>query len=511
MTLMNPKQLDDLHELCERLVEGKLTPAESQQLEALARASAPARRYIVEHLQIHAGLHWESGRIGQQTLPDQLAASLAGLESGTDSKIIAFESPWVRRAPWVALAASVVFLAAGIGLGLTYAKRQTVAVAAVAPGNNNTVPTVATLTQTRACRWESSALPTAEGARLSAGKLSLTDGLATIRFDSGAVVTLEAPAELEIVHRDLCVLHRGMLTAHVPHEAIGFTVETTNAKIIDHGTDFGISAGITGQAHVQVFDGEVEVQHRQSGENVRLMTGENVLLNQQSLAARNANTTEAERAVRDVPDNAPATKDTVMLTTAAGLGRTSYIASPGTTNHHSQSLMLVKNTNTPGFRRKAYFSFDLASLRGKKVENAALSLAFEPSGYGFASRMPACSFTVYGLTDQTLDNWSESDLKWQNAPANLPGGGEVDTTKAVPLGTFSIAPEDTSGFRTISGPALVEFLSHDTNGQVSFILVRDTKEFVVSGQAPGIVHGFAGNYHPTAPPPTLRLNLADSK
>lgn len=507
---MNPKQLDELHELCERLVEGKLTSAESQQLEALARASAPARRYIVEHLQVHAGLHWESGRIGQQTLPDQLAASLAGLDSASDNKVVPLPSPWARRAPWLALAASIVFLVTGVGLGLAYAKRQPVAVAQ----NNSpvvTATTFATLTQTRACRWESSALPTAEGARLAAGKLSLTDGLATIRFDSGAVVTLEAPAELEIVHRDLCVLHRGMLTAHVPHDAIGFTVETTNAKIIDHGTDFGISAGITGQAHVQVFDGEVEVQHRQSGENLRLTTGENVELNQKSLAARNANAAEAERAVREVPDNTANTKDTIILTTAAGLGRTTYVASPGTTNHHSQSLMLVKNTDTSAFRRKAYFSFDLGSLRGKQVENASLSLAFEPSGYGFASRMPACSFTLYGLTDQALDNWSESELTWQDAPANLPGGGEIDTTKAIPLGTFSIAPEDTSGFRTVSGPALAEFLNRDHDGQVTFILVRDTKEFVVRGQAPGIVHGFAGNYHPTAPPPTLRLNLVDSK
>lgn len=505
---MNPKQLDELHELCEQLVEGKLTTDESQKLEALARESAAARRYIVEYLQIHAGLHWESGRIGQQTLPEQLAASLAGLE-GADEKVIPLPSPWAKRAPWLALAASIVFLVAGVSVGLTLGKKNSAGQTAQTVVKE--IATVATLTQTKACRWESSALPTVEGARLSAGKLALTDGLATIRFDTGAIVTLEAPGELEIVRQDLCILHRGMLTAHVPHEAIGFTVETANAKVIDHGTDFGISAGTTGQAHVQVFDGEVEVQHRQSGENVRLTTGENVLLNTKAVAVRNLTTTEAERAVRDVPETRPNTKDTAIITTASGIGRTAYIASPGTTNHHSEYLMLVKNTDTPGFRRKAYFSFDMASLHGKKIENASLTLAFEPSGYGFASRMPACSFTLYGLTDQGLDNWTEQSLKWQSAPANLPGGGEVDTTKAVPLGSFSIAPEETSGLRTISGPALTEFLNHDSNGQVTFILVRDTKEFVVRGQAPGLVHGFAGNYHPTAAPPTLRLNLVSTK
>jgi hypothetical protein len=41
-------------------------------------------------------------------------------------------------------------------------------------------------------------------------------------------------------------------------------------------------------------------------------------------------------------------------------------------------------------------------------------------------------------------------------------------------------------------------------------VVRETSEKVVKGQASGLVHGFAGNYHPTAPPPTLRLNLLET-
>ncbi len=501
---MNPKQReDDLHELCDRLVEGQLTPDESARLETLVRTSAEARRYAVEHLQLHAGLHWESGRIGQQTLPDQLAASLAGLDSSpTESKVTALPSPWTKRTQWLALAASIVVLATGIGLGVSLAKREKPVANVVVAGP----PVVATLTQTRGCRWESSALPTLEGARLTAGRLSLTDGLATLRFDSGAIITLEAPAVLEIVNKDLCVLHRGMLTAHVPKEAIGFTVETTNAKVIDHGTDFGISAGADGKAHVQVFEGEVEVRHRQSGENLRLTTGENAVLNQQSVAGRNTGMAEADRATRvNTATNQPA--GTVTLTTASGRGRTSYIFSQGTENHHSDSLMLVKNTHTPGYRRKAYFSFDVESIKGQKVDNAALALTFEPTGYGFASRLPTCVFTVYGLKDSPQDDWSEHELIWDTAPANLAGGNEIDTGKAVALGTFTIEPEESSGLRVISSPALAEFLNADRNGQVTLMVVRETSETVLKGLASGLVHGFAGNYHPTAPPPTLRVNL----
>jgi hypothetical protein len=502
---MNPKQREELHELCERLVEGQLTPEESARLEALVRESGAARRYVAEHLQLHAGLHWESGRIGQQTLPEQLAASLAGLESGAGEKVVSLPSPWLQRAPWLALAASVVFLATGIGLGISLAKRNEPVAKAV-----ESAPVVATLTQTRGCRWESSALPTMEGARLPAGRLALTDGLATLRFESGATITLEAPAELEIVNKDLCILHRGMLTARVPKEAIGFTVETANAKVIDHGTEFGISAGPNGEAHVQVFDGEVEVRHRQSGENLRLTTGENAVLDPKEVTGRNSGMAEADRATRaNSATNQPS--GTVTLTTASGRGRTAYVFSQGTENHHSDSLMLVKNTHTPGYRRKAYFSFDLESLKGKKVDNAALALTFEPTGYGFASRLPTCVFTVYGLKDGPQDEWSEHELIWDNAPANLPGGNEIDTRLAVPLGTFTIAPEESSGLRVISSPALTEFLNGDRNGQVTLMIVRETSETVMKGLASGLVHGFAGNYHPTAPPPTLRLNLTRAR
>ncbi|MGV3755083.1 MAG: DNRLRE domain-containing protein [Verrucomicrobiota bacterium] len=498
---MNPKQPEELHELCERLVEGQLTPEESARLEALVRESGAARRYVAEHLQLHAGLHWESGRIGQQTLPEQLAASLAGLEAGTDGKVTPLPSPWASRTGWLALAASIAVLATGIGLGISFAKRdKPVASAIVAP------PVVATLTQTRGCRWESSALPTLEGARLPAGRLSLTDGLATLRFESGATITLEAPAVLEIVNKDLCILHRGMLTARVPKEAIGFTVETANAKVIDHGTEFGISAGPNGEAHVQVFEGEVEVRHRQSGENLRLTTGENAVLDTKEVTGRNSGMAEADRATRaNSATNQPS--GTVTLTTASGRGRTAYVFSQGTENHHSDSLMLVKNTHTPGYRRKAYFSFDLESLKGKQVDNAALALTFEPSGYGFASRLPTCVFTVYGLKDGPQDEWSEHELIWDNAPANLPGGNEIDTRQAVPLGTFTIEPEESSGLRVISSPALADFLNKDSNGQVTLMVVRETSETVLKGLASGLVHGFAGNYHPTAPPPTLRVNL----
>ena len=55
---------------------------------------------------------------------------------------------------------------------------------------------VAVLAKASACKWGNSALPTLEGSDLQPGLLELVDGIATLKFRSGAEVTLEAPVTL---------------------------------------------------------------------------------------------------------------------------------------------------------------------------------------------------------------------------------------------------------------------------------------------------------------------------
>ena len=69
------------------------------------------------------------------------------------------------------------------------------------------------------------------------------------------------------------------------------------------------------------------------------------------------------------------------------------------------------------------------------------------------------------------------------------------------LGRFEIAQGILSGTREISGPALVNFLNRDTNQLATLIVVRET---MGSGRE-DLVHGFAGKYHPSLLPPTLKL------
>jgi len=55
----------------------------------------------------------------------------------------------------------------------------------------------------------------------------------------------------------------------------------------------------------------------------------------------------------------------------------------------------------------------------------------------------------------------------------------------------------------VKGPAIADFLNSDTNGQVTFIIVRETDETSSSG----LVHAFATKENAKRPPPLLKVRV----
>lgn len=91
-------------------------------------------------------------------------------------------------------------------------------------------------------------------------KLVFSTGVSRMEFNNGAVVAIEAPAELTIRSADEVSLAHGRLNAWCPETAHGFRVVTTSATLKDLGTSFGVSAARDGTADFVVLDGKVEVQ-----------------------------------------------------------------------------------------------------------------------------------------------------------------------------------------------------------------------------------------------------------
>src|SRR5690606_4285588 len=85
---------------------------------------------------------------------------------------------------------------------------------------------IAEITDSSGATWAECMLPTADGSQLSAGRLKIDRGLATIRFKSGAEVTLESPAELQLETAMRGTLLAGIAVVDVPDSAHGFTIAT---------------------------------------------------------------------------------------------------------------------------------------------------------------------------------------------------------------------------------------------------------------------------------------------
>lgn len=351
---------------------------------------------------------------------------------------------------------------------------------------------------TSAARWESSNLPTTKGSRLGQGTLRLAEGMVTLRFDSGAELTIEAPAELTLVDAMRCILSNGIAVADVPVSAHGFLISTPTAEVIDHGTRFSVVVnGETKETQTQVHDGLVEVEHRQSGRKVMLRDGQFQSAGTDHFGERLDGSGQSlwPQAIGPSARGAQWRR----LTT----NRDAYIGRSYTRNHevhHSETLLLVKNGTV---QRKAYLGFDLAGIESDQIAEVELALEFAPTGWGLASLVPEATFGVYGL----LENfpWDEESIDMRNAPANQDRAPGLVSSKVAKLGSFVLPHGVQRGRFGIDGEPLVDFLRQRNGSEVTLIVIRETPEIRTNG----LVHGFASRRHPELSGPTLSIRLSE--
>lgn len=457
-----------LMELSERYADERLSGDEISALEAELRGSAEARAFFAKALHQRAELTFDESWHSQALAPQPAAKTV-----------------WWRHAITAAAAACVTFSVVWL--------------------MNGRDGTVATLVRAQECQWAGSSLPTVEGARLKPGMLDLIEGLAVLRFDSGAELVLEAPATVEVLDGMNCKLRRGTLVAEVPPQAKGFTIDTKDAKVIDWGTKFGMSADEDGKYMVRVLEGLVEVDDKNTAGSRKLEKGEGVdrgwFKNQLS-----PGTGSAPEPSRWQPSSVIDSGDGWQaITTAFGRGKDSYIqfSDKPATDFGKHPFFRVKHSGgKPSLNRKGYIAFDLRRFAGREIEDAELVLTIDPSELGFASFVPDSTFAVYGLLDETADAWTEAGLNWQNAPAGA-DGHLPNVEKVTLLGKFEIAQGVNRGTRKLRGKALADFLNADTNQIATLIICRETDETADSG----LVHAFATKENDTRSAPMLRVKV----
>lgn len=245
---------DEYTRLIDELLEGLITQEDLQRLEAELESNAESRQAYYERQKLHSVLQ-------------------ADAEAHSEPPTATRASVWSEHHRWIigiAVTASLL-LTTGFGWWIGRTNRS----------ERASTPGIAQIVHQSGARW---VRQRQEGSKTGAGLLQLELGLARLRFANGVSVTLQGPAEFEIVSGDHARLHSGILTADVPESAIGFRIDTPALQVVDLGTSFGVSVDDNGLTDVSVFEGEVEVNPR--GESHRRVPPQRIVEGQAIRAAR---------------------------------------------------------------------------------------------------------------------------------------------------------------------------------------------------------------------------------
>lgn len=220
------------------------------------------KAFVVESC-LHHELHCALRRVNTQVISGE--STLSGVSSG--KSIVFWFAPWALRSTAAAtMLVALLFYGSFAFLSWNLRPQQS-------PSHRWTseivqpqrASYVAILSEAKQCEWVSSGLAPSRGQSLPAGELELKAGVAEIAFNDGARVVLEGPARMSLESPHLGYLHHGKLVARVPHRAIGFTVETATATVVDLGTEFAMQVDQRGDTEVLVFEGKVALKPSKIG------------------------------------------------------------------------------------------------------------------------------------------------------------------------------------------------------------------------------------------------------
>src|SRR5262249_29791827 len=144
-------------------------------------------------------------------------------------------------------------------VGLLFALRRDDDAAPEPPATPNPGIELATAIKLENVRWEDDSATPAEGTVVTSGRLRWKSGRVTLVFFSGVSLTVEGPADLELLAADRVFCHHGKLRARVPHGAEGFTVRAAGYEVVDLGTEFALNLEPDGTSRGMVFEGAAAV------------------------------------------------------------------------------------------------------------------------------------------------------------------------------------------------------------------------------------------------------------
>lgn len=230
----------------DRILEGAASDEEASAFQTWLQVPENLERYALRS-ELHAELRRSLRR--RHIQKSALEASTASLIIGSASSRGKLPAPVFHSRQLLALVATLLVTAACILIvllqpeGSSNPDSTNASVASVVSSVNGVL-------KKDGLQWDETRIPK--------GAYELTQGLLNLQFGGDVMVYVESPARFDAVSDDRIVLHGGRLSARVPPEGIGFTVETPEAEVVDFGTEFSVDVE-GGASEVHVFDGLVRV------------------------------------------------------------------------------------------------------------------------------------------------------------------------------------------------------------------------------------------------------------
>lgn len=234
-------------ELIDRFLDGDVSRNEEAEVIEWLESSANLERFA-RRAELHADLR---SSLRRRSIQKSAIDVCEGNDAASDRSLFGHADGVRQRPVRLALGIAVVTLATAVCLMIAFMTQPDEGQPA---SSHEQLATVVTEIDALLTHGES----TWNRGDLVAGDYQLRRGLLHLRFDGGVMVYVEAPARFDAVSKERVVLHSGRLSARVPPEGIGFTVETPEAEVVDFGTEFSVDVE-GGASEVHVFDGLVRV------------------------------------------------------------------------------------------------------------------------------------------------------------------------------------------------------------------------------------------------------------
>jgi hypothetical protein len=335
--------LNEARGLIESLLDGRLSPESARRLEKLVCENRQVRSLYVRYLHQESVIaaHYSGVRLNREEGLEQAGVNLT-LDS-SDAMILPAirlheepaDTPAIapplstparqteavrrpsrqRRAAYLGIAAAVLL---GAILGLAWMMSR--------PRTNS----YAKIVRSVDASFADNSLATADDTPLPKSSVALTRGVIQIKFATGAQATIEAPAEFAAGAAGRLSLISGKLWALVPPPAVGFTVLTPSARIVDLGTEFGVQLNPDETTNVEVFKGKVQAAPLDGSTGEALKAGQTAAVTSTSLTVLSA-VASPQHFVQSLEGNLASLDVADLISGGDGTGRHDHVAiNPGT-------------------------------------------------------------------------------------------------------------------------------------------------------------------------------------